>query len=104
MVFSDPAIVYDTPQLHFGTLGTLVNVTIRAKSFPTSTIVWPDGTRDNTIQLDDDAIISTQTFVVHENPMSYSVLIESVESRVGTTVFSFTVQEYCMDAASFLKR
>ena len=95
MVFSDPAIVYDTPQLHFGTLGTLVNVTIRAKSFPTSTIVWPDGTRDSTIQLDDDVIISNQSFNVQENPLSYSVNIESNDPAVGNTIFSFTVQEYC---------
>ena len=96
MFFSDPAIVYDTPQSYYGALGTLVNVTIRAKSFPTSTIVWPDGTRDNTMQLDYDVIISTQSFNVQENPLSYSVNIESNYPAVGNTIFSFTVQEYCM--------
>ena len=76
-------------------------MTIRAKSFPASTVVWPDETRNNTIHLNEDVIISTQSFAVQESPMSYSAVIESIDLEVGSTVFSFTIQEYCTYKADY---
>ena len=53
------------------------------------------------MQLDNDVIISTQSFNVQKNPMSYSAVIESIDLEVGSTVFSLSVQEYCTYTANY---